>query len=70
MLPPEVLDLSRPWWKERPTAHYAGVVPERRWLFPGRSHHQASTRRQFGRLFKEAADRRQHQNPDANIKTP
>jgi integrase/recombinase XerD len=55
MLPPEVLDLSRQWWKKRPTAHDAGVVPEQRWLFPGRSNHQPLTTRQFGRLFKEAA---------------
>ena len=55
MLLPEVLDLSRQWWKERPTAHDAGVVPEQRWLFPGRSNHQPLTTRQFGRLFKEAA---------------
>jgi site-specific recombinase XerD len=55
MLPREVLDLSRQWWKERPTVHDAGVAPEHRWLFPGRSHHQPLTTRQFGRLFKEAA---------------
>ena len=27
MLPPEVLDLLRQWWKERPTRHDAGVPP-------------------------------------------
>jgi len=53
MLPPEVLDLLRQWWKARPTAHDAGVAPEQRWLFPGR--HRPLTTRQFARLFKEAA---------------
>jgi integrase len=56
MLPPEVLKLLRQWWKERPTGSDADVAPEHRWLFPGRSHHQPLTTRQFGRLFKEAAN--------------
>ena len=55
MLPAEVLDLLRQWWKARPTACDAGVAPEQRWLFPGRGDHQPLTTRQFGRLFKEAA---------------
>jgi integrase/recombinase XerD len=55
MLPAEVLGLLRQWWKERPTAYGAGIAPEQRWLFPGRSKHQPLTTRQFGRLFKEAA---------------
>jgi site-specific recombinase XerD len=55
MLPAEVLDLLRQWWKQRPSAHDAGVVVEQRWLFPGRSDHRPLTTRQFGRLFKEAA---------------
>ena len=54
MLPAEVLDLLRQWWKARPTEEDAGVAPEQRWLFPGRSDHQPTTR-QFSRLFKEAA---------------
>src|SRR5215471_1450795 len=54
MLPAEVLDLLRQWWKARPTAYDAGVVPEQRWLFPGRKYRPLTTR-QFGRLFKEAA---------------
>src|SRR5215467_1619450 len=54
MLPAEVLGLLRQWWKARPTKHDAGVAPEQRWLFPGRSK-QPLTTRQFGRLFKEAA---------------
>src|ERR1700739_2389788 len=55
MLPSEVLKLLRQWWKERPTAHDAGVTPEHRWLFPGRRKHRPMTTRQLGRLFKEAA---------------
>ena len=55
MLPAEVLELLRQWWKARPTAYDAGVAPEQSWLFPGRSQHQPLTTRQFGRLFKEAA---------------
>jgi integrase/recombinase XerD len=54
MLPAEVLDLLRQWWKVRPTRHDAGVAPEQRWLFPGRSQHRPLTTRQFSRLFKEA----------------
>src|SRR6266851_4229828 len=55
MLPAEVLDLLRQWWKARPTAYNAGGAPEQRWLFPGRSDYQPLTTRQFSRLFKEAA---------------
>src|SRR5712691_413341 len=55
MLPAEVLKLLRQWWKARPTAYDASVAPEQSWLFPGRSHHQPLTTRQFSRLFKEAA---------------
>ena len=57
MLPAEVLDLLRQWWKVRPSRHDAGIVPEQRWLFPGRNDRVGLpvTTRQFGRLFKEAA---------------
>ena len=55
MLPAEVLDLLRQWWKVRPTRHDSDVAPEQRWLFPGRSRHRPLTTRQFSRLFKEAA---------------
>src|SRR5258705_6149825 len=55
MLPAEVLDLLRQWWRARPTAYDAGLVPEQRWLFPGRSKRRPLTTRQFGRLFKQAA---------------
>ena len=54
MLPLEILDLLRQWWKARPTRRDAGVAPELRWLFPGRIDRQPMTPRQFGRLFKEA----------------
>ena len=54
MLPLEILDLLRQWWKARPTRRDAGVAPEQRWLFPGRIDRQPITPRQFGRLFKEA----------------
>ena len=55
MLPAEVLELLRQWWKARPPAYNAGIAPEHRWLFPGRSNHRPLTTRQFSRLFKEAA---------------
>ena len=55
MLPAEILDLLRQWWKARPTKRDAGVAPEQRWLFPGRIDRHPTTARQFGRLFKEAA---------------
>jgi integrase/recombinase XerD len=55
MLPAEILDLLRQWWKKRPTKRDAGVAREHRWLFPGRIDRHPTTARQFGRLFKEAA---------------
>jgi integrase/recombinase XerD len=54
MLPSEVLDLLRQWWKARPRWYDIGVEPDQRWLFPGRNRRQPLTTRQFGRLFKEA----------------
>ena len=54
MLPAEVLELLRQWWKARPTACNVDGTAEQRWLFPGRRA-QPLTTRQFGRLFKEAA---------------
>ena len=53
MLPAEILDLLRRWWKSRPTRRDAGVAPEQRWLFPGRIDRHPTTARQFGRLFNE-----------------
>jgi integrase len=32
MLPAEILDLLRQWWKARPSEHDAGVAPEQRWF--------------------------------------
>jgi site-specific recombinase XerD len=55
MLPDDVLELLREWWKVRPPKRDAGVAPEQRWLFPGRTDHQPVTTRQFNRLFKQAA---------------
>jgi site-specific recombinase XerD len=57
MLPAEVLDLLRQWWKVRPSRHDAGLAPEQRWLFPGRNDRLGLpvTTRQFARLFKDAA---------------
>jgi integrase len=55
MLPEEVLDLLRQWWKERPTDHDAAIAPAQRWLFPGRCEHRGLTTRQFNRLLKDAA---------------
>ena len=55
MLPPEVLDLLRQWWKARPTRYDEGVPVKERWLFPGRRHGQPLTTRQLSRLFHEAA---------------
>src|SRR5271157_3806636 len=55
MLPPEILDLLRQWWKARPKRRDAGVAREHRWLFPGRIDRHPATTRQFGRLFKQAA---------------
>ena len=53
MLPPEILDLLRQWWKVRPGAHDSGIAPEQRWLFTGRKYRPLTTR-QFARLFKDA----------------
>ena len=55
MLPPGVLNLSRQWWKERPTTHDAGMAPQDRWLFPGRVRAKPMTTRQLNRLFHQAA---------------
>ena len=56
MLPPDVLDLLRQWWKERPTCHDGEMAPGERWLFPGRSPWRPLTTRQFGRLFLQTAE--------------
>jgi integrase len=56
MLPPEVLDLLRQWWKARPTRHDDGVPLKERWLFPGCRAGRPLTTRQLSRLFHEAAE--------------
>jgi len=56
MLPPDLLDLLRQWWKVRPTRYDAGVPVEQRWLFPGRALGKPMTTRQLNRLFHETAD--------------
>jgi len=56
MLPPDVLELLRQWWPERPTQYDSGVPAQQRWLFPGRGRSRPMTTRQLGRLFHEAAD--------------
>ena len=55
VLPAEILDLLRQWWKRRLTKPDAGIAPERRWLFPDHTDRQPMTARQFSGLFKEAA---------------
>ena len=56
MLPPELLDLLRQWWKERPSRSDAGVPPAERWLFPGIKRGRPLTTRQFGRIFHQSAE--------------
>ncbi len=54
MLPAEILDLLRAWWKERPNRKDAGVAMAERWLFPSRKGHGAVTARQFSRILEGA----------------
>ncbi len=54
MLPTEILDLLREWWKERPTRKDSGVPPLERWLFPSRVGRSHVTSRQFTRILEEA----------------
>jgi integrase/recombinase XerD len=56
MLPEEVLELLRQWWKERPTRVDAGVPPQERLLFLGRKAGKPLTTRQLNRLFHEACE--------------
>ncbi len=56
MLPAQVLDLLRQWWKVRPTRYGEGMPVKERWLFPGRRRGQPLTTRQLSRLFHEAAE--------------
>lgn len=43
MLPEEVLDLLRQWWKVRSKEDDVSVAPAQRWLFPGRIEHRPLT---------------------------
>jgi site-specific recombinase XerD len=56
MLPEEVLDLLRQWWKERPARSDAGVPPQERLVFSGRKAGKPLTTRHLNRLFHEACD--------------
>jgi site-specific recombinase XerD len=56
MLPDEVLELLRQWWKERPTRFDAGVSPLERLVFPGRKPSKPLTTRQLNRLFHAACE--------------
>jgi integrase/recombinase XerD len=57
MLPDEMLDLLRQWWKARPSRHDAGTPLSERWLFPSRKTAGTPiTTRHLNRLFHEAAD--------------
>ena len=54
MLPTDLLDLLRDWWKERPTSQDKDVPAPERVLFSGyRGKHLSA--RQISRLFKETA---------------
>ena len=53
MLPPDLLELLRAWWKERKNRFDTGIAPQDRWLFPGRGRNKPLTTRQYGRLFQE-----------------
>jgi integrase/recombinase XerD len=55
MLPPELLQPLRQWWKARPTRFDVDVPVRERWLFPGRRKGQHLTYRQLSRIFHEAA---------------
>ena len=57
MLPDELLDLLRQWWKARPSRHDAAMPLPERWLFPSRkTAGKPITTRHLNRLFHEAAD--------------
>jgi integrase/recombinase XerD len=56
MLPDEVLEQLRQWWRERPTHSDAGVAPLERLVFPGRKPGKPLTTRQLNRLFHEACE--------------
>jgi len=55
MLPEELLQSLREWWRVRPTRFDADVPVKERWLFPGRRKGQHLTYRQLSRVFHETA---------------
>ena len=57
MLPADILEMLRQWWRERPTRQDGGLAKERLWLFPGGKPDRALTTRQLSRLFHQTADR-------------
>jgi integrase/recombinase XerD len=63
MLPDEVLELLRQWWKERPTRFDAGVPPLERLVFPSRKTGKALNIRQLNRLFHQACEAAGIQKP-------
>ncbi len=56
MLPQEVLELLRQWWKERSARFDAGVPPLERLVFPSRKPGKPLTTRQLNRLFHQACE--------------
>jgi len=54
MLPAEVLDLLRAWWRERPSRKDANRPTNERWLFPSRVGRGHITARQFTRILADA----------------
>jgi site-specific recombinase XerD len=57
MLSPEMLDLLRKWWKERPSRYDAGLSVQERWLFPSRkTPGKPMTTRHLNRIFHETAE--------------
>jgi len=56
MLPDEVLELMRQWWKERSTRFDAGVPPLERLVFPSCKTGKALNIRQLNRLFHKACE--------------
>jgi len=56
MLPPDLLELLRAWWKERKNRYDSDTPLQDRWLFPGRGRNKPLTTRQFGRLFQETVE--------------
>jgi len=53
MLPDDVLERLRQWWRERRCRHDVNVPAGERYLFPGRGSRNHLTTRQYTRLFQE-----------------